>query len=660
MGNKFPYYVETRNEFLNCIKMKFSNYLKYFFFWVAYFLVARLIFVLYHFKTTQSIGFQNIIGVFTHGIRLDLSAAGYFSVIPFVLFSFSFLFKRQEIFGGVIRFYTILFILISSSLIATDLELFKNWGYRLDDTFLKYLLSPSEMAASVSSYPVFLLVTIFLVFSVVSIYVFNKKILKKEKYTEGGNVQRTLKVPRTWHSVLKFLLGFLATIALILPIRGGVQLAPVNQSAVYFSDKPFANSAAVNVLWNFFVSVYEKTSEEDNPYTYFPENEALATVNALFSDSSKTQKLIRSDLTQPNILIITYESLTAKVIEKLGGERGITPNFDSLTREGILFTNIYASGDRTDRGLVAVLSGYPAIPRANVMEVPRKSAQLPILSQVFSNTLRSRPDSSGRGVKYETGFYYGGEAEFANMKSYLLNGQFSKLITKSDFKKEDLSSKWGAYDHVVLEKLLAYARTFKEPFFINLLTQSSHEPFEIPKGWGKPNLPPTDDLDEKFRRVHFYSDQALGAFIRNAKKEKWWKNTLVVVIADHSSHHIEPHDDYFKKFHIPMLWLGGALSVRDTLIPQVGSQTDLAATLLAQMNIGSHDFKWSKNILSTQYQPFAYFAFQNGFGFVQKNKRYVFNTEGGVFIQKEGLIDSLDMQRGKAYLQMSYQDYLKK
>ena len=114
--------------------------------------------------------------------------------------------------------------------------------------------------------------------------------------------------------------------------------------------------------------------------------------------------------------------------------------------------------------------------------------------------LRNQTVKILRRSNYETGFYYGGETEFANMKSYLLAGQFSKLITKSDFKKEDLSSKWGAYDHVVFEKLLSDLPSFKQPFFVNLLTQSSHEPFEIPKGWGKPNLPPTDDLDEKFRR----------------------------------------------------------------------------------------------------------------------------------------------------------------
>ena len=294
-------YLHT-NLILPSSTMTFFNYLKYFFFWVGYFIVARLIFVLYHFDKSQVVGFHNIVATFTHGIQLDLSAAGYFSVVPFLLFSILFLLKQQENSGGVIKIYTIFFILISTWLLCCDLELFKAWGYRLDDTFLKYLASPTEAAATVSSYPVFTLFCIFLIWSAGSIYVFNKFILKKSDYNEGGNGNAELVPPDKTNNlqtvgealslpdgkvpfpkrILNFLLGILLMCALILPIRGGVQLAPVNQSAVYFSDKPFVNYAAVNGMWNFFVSVFEKTSDETNPHPFFLENEALTTVKSLF------------------------------------------------------------------------------------------------------------------------------------------------------------------------------------------------------------------------------------------------------------------------------------------------------------------------------------------------------------------------------------------
>ena len=639
--------------------MFFLKYVKYYAAWVAYFVVARALFLAYNWEQTQTIGFQNFMKTFTHGIRLDLSAAAYFSVLPFLVFSFFELWKKPpHIAVRLAQIYTFLFLILSSVLVTVDLELYGNWGFRIDDTFLKYLASPTEMTATVSSYPYVKLFVLFLMLCFSAIYVFNKILLQNALDTEG------LQKPKIGRRILHFVVGWLLTVSLIIPIRGGFQLAPVNQSAVYFSNNTFQNHTAVNAIWNFMISTFEHTSEDRNPYEFFPEAEADAIVAQLFLDSSKNKNVLRQDIKQPNIIIITYESLTAKVIERLGGERGITPNFDSLTHEGLLFSNIYATGDRTDKGLVGVLSGQPALPRVNIMEVPRKSAQLPILSKIL------------RGQNYATGFYYGGEAEFANMKSYLLNGQFSTLITKENFEKKDLSSKWGAFDHVVLSKLINDSYSFKKPFFVNLLTLSSHEPFEIPEGFGKPNMPATTDVDELFRRVHYYSDQALGAFIGAAKQQSWWNNTLIIVIADHSTPRLSPHDDQFARFHIPMLWLGGALAVRDSVVETIGSQTDLAATLLGQLHLPSRpnrrsrtdakedadkpNFDWSKNLLTENPPQFAYFAFHEGFGFVQKTGKYAFDTEGSIVTQKDGAVDTTDIRKGKAYLQTTYHDFLKK
>ena len=630
------------------------KYIKYFSFWVGFFIVARFIFIMYNFEHTQSIGIQNIIQSFTHGILLDLSVAGYFSLIPFLLFAISEIGFKIYLYK-IIRAVTFVFMFISAGLNIIDLELYKNWGFRLDDTFLKYLSSPTEATATISSSPIFTLFACFIVFVSISFY-FSRYILPK-------NVQNIERVNVSVFTKIKhFVVGIVLFFSLIIPIRGGFQLAPINQSTVYFSNIPFANHAAVNCVWNFMISTFEGSANDKNPFIYFAQNDAEAIVKQLFNTSADSTTEIKQPfnssldsttfLIRPNektnVLIITYESLTAKVIERLGSYvKGVTPNFDSLCREGILFSNIYASGDRTDKGLVAVLSGQPSMPKVNIMESPRKSTQLPVLSQFFNQN------------GYSTAFYYGGETEFANMKAYLMNGGFSKITDKTAFNKADLSSKWGAFDHVVFRRVNSDLDTMKPPFFVNLLTLSSHEPFEIPTDWQVKNQAPTDDIDEKFRRVHTYSDAALGEFIRTAKQKSWWKNTLIIVVADHSSSHLEPKNDWFKRFHIPMLWLGGALSVRDTTVATVGSQADIAATLLAQLKINRNkSFQWSKNILDKKQTPFAYFAFQQGFGFVQKNGRFVFDTEGSFIMQQSGVVDSNALKSGKAYLQTTFQNYI--
>lgn len=619
--------------------MFLTKYIKYFLFWLGFFLVARFIFIMYHFPNTQTLGSQNIVSSFTHGILLDLSVAAYFSTIPFLFFSISEIGLKTYCFKTV-RVVAIIFMTVSAGLIMADLELYKNWGFRLDDSFLKYLSSPTEATASISSSPVFTLITGFMVVIALSIYVFNKILPKNTTNTEGVQLSISKRI-------LHFLSGIVLFLSLIIPIRGGIQLAPINQSTVYFSTIPFANHAAVNCVWNFIISTFEGSANDRNPFVYTEQKTAETFVNQLFETEDSTTFLVKTS-PKTNVIIITYESLTAKVIDRLSNyTKGVTPNFDSLCREGILFSNIYAVGDRTDKGLVGVLSGHPAMPKVNMMESPRKSAQLPVLSHFFSKN------------GYSTAFYYGGETDFANMKSYLVSGGFSKIVDKSAFDKADLSSKWGAFDHVAFRRAHADLDKMPQPFFVNLLTLSSHEPFEIPTDWQAKNQAPTNDNDEKFRRVHTYSDAALGEFIRTAKQKDWWKNTLIIVVADHSSQHLEPKEDWFERFHIPMLWLGGALSVRDTTIETIGSQGDIAATVLAQLKINQDkSFKWSKNMLNPKQTPFAYFAFREGFGFVQKNGRFVYDTEGSYVVQQSGIVDSTDIKKGKAYLQTTYQNYI--
>lgn len=625
-----------------------KSYSKLFMIWVGFFLLARLAFLLYHFDSSQNIGFQNFIMSFIYGLRLDFSAAGYFSVIPFVLLAIGEIFiEGKKIFIRLAEIVTYILAAASSVLVVLDMELYRNWRFRLDDTFIKYMRDGSkEVMASSSSSPFFLLVNIILLFSVVTIYIFRKYLFNPLDKEEQNGAR--FPKPSLPFRGMKMGLGLLMSLALILPIRGGVQLAPVNQSAVYFSTITFANHAAVNALWNFMISCYERSSSQRNPYVYMPDSDAQNIVNELFKGSEITDYLIKKNIKNPNVIVITWESLTAKAVQHLDAKESCVPTIDSLCKEGILFSNIYSSGDRTFMGMSAVLAGQPAIPGENILETPRKSAQLPCMSK----NLRKKG--------YETGFYYGGESEFANMKSYLMNGQFNHFVDKHEFRKEDLSSKWGAFDHIVFRRVLSDVNSYKQPFFINILTLTSHEPFEVPEGWGMPGFKPTTDNTELFKNSLYYTDQGFAEFINEAKKQKWWDNTLVVVIADHGTPRLPPHDDDFLNYHIPMLWLGGALAVRDTVIDHIGGQTDLAATVLSQLDVPHDDFKWSKNILRKDYQPFAYFTFRDGFGFMQKDVKYSWDTRGLVFRQKIGTPDTADLQKGQAYLQSIFKDFLLK
>jgi phosphoglycerol transferase MdoB-like AlkP superfamily enzyme len=445
-----------------------------------------------------------------------------------------------------------------------------------------------------------------------------------------------------------FSVTLLATALLIIPIRGGLQWTPLNQSSVYFSSHEFANQAALNVEWNFFRSlVYRRTEPESNPYTEVAADEARSVVDSLLAlGDAAPVPLLR--VTRPNEILLIWESLTAKVVGRLGGVPRVTPSLDSLAHEGILFDSLYASGDRSAQGLVAILSGFPTLPHVQIMNTPNKAATLPSLSRNF--------DEAG----YTTSFYYGGELAFANIKAYLINARFDRIIGEDAFARSDRNSKWGAHDHVVLGRLLSDVAELRHPFFTAIFTLSSHEPFEIPMA---PRFPGSD-VESKFLSAHAYTDRSVGAFIRAAQREPWWDSTLVVIVGDHGHPlpRVHPNDgeQASARYHIPMLWLGGALAVRDTVVHRIGSQTDLAPTLLDQLHFASDGYQWGRDLFASTPgdASFAYFSYQDGFGFVDQRGRLVYDAIGQRVTQRAGAAGPAEVRAGLSWLRGAYQSYL--
>jgi phosphoglycerol transferase MdoB-like AlkP superfamily enzyme len=613
------------------MKERLQFMLIYFCFWVVFFLSARIIFLSYHIEDTKLLTLETVWGIFWNGIRMDFSMSGYLSVIPFLLVSMSNFIKKSRLENWIFS-YTFVVVFIITLIVVIDLQVFNTWGYRLDATPLHYLKSPREAWASVSSSPILQLFISFILLLIVASYITYRIITKN--IDNWNHIENLPFIP----------VSVLMVIALIIPIRGSIGISPMNQSTVYFSTNNFANISAVNAPWNFFSSMVNGTYDKVNPFTYLPKETLTEAIKELYSTSNKTELVLKKEIKKPNVLFIVWESFTKKATEKNINGEAVTPNFNALKTEGIYFSNIYASGDRTEKGLPAILSGYPAQPIASIITEPNKSAKLPVLSKDFGDN------------GYSTAFFYGGETDFANIKSYLYAADFQRIVSKQDFDKKDWNSKWGAHDGIVYQKFLAEHSKINQPFFSTLLTLSSHEPFEVPieiKFAG-------DDEETKFMNAMYYADQSLGNFITEAKKQAWWQNTLVIIIADHG-HRIPETGNKVDDFKIPMLWLGGVLEKTNIENTQVASQIDIASTLLKQLDMNAYAYNWSKNIFDKQTKPWAFFTFNNGYGFVEdKQKSIVFDNVGQKTIQKSGNITPKDQDLGKALMQRMFQDYLDK
>lgn len=610
---------------------------RFFCFWLILSFLDRLIFILFNWSIYSQYELSEITGPFYHGLRMDASMAGYISAIPLLFYLAKWIFPALKINKRLPITYTRFFILIFALTSVINLNIYREWGYKMNYKALDFAFeAPQEALASSLSSPLLLSFFILIGF-IVTAHRLSKRLIDFE--IPDQPMPFYFKVPL---AVLIFGLNFLF-------IRGGWQLTPINQSMSYFSEKPILNYASVNTPWNLMHDVSKNLSGQKNPYPYFPLAEAKAISESLYPET-KVQSPEILVHNRPNVVLIILESFTAQVVESLGGEKGIAPEMEQIIQNGVLFENAYASGDRTDKGTIAILSAFPSQAIRSIVKENGKQEKLPALSQVF------------RENAYQTSFYYGGESEFYGNKSFMLSHGTEVLVDKNDFQDKDMNSKWGAFDGVVYQKQLADFKTVKQPFFSTILTLTNHEPFELPVEGKYPGTDPAN----LFRSTAHYADSCLGAYLREAAKQAWYKNTLFILVADHG--HRLPTDTYEKyhpmRYRIPLVFFGEVIKpeYRGSRIKKYGGQTDIAKTLFNQMGINADRFKWSKDLLNPESLDFAFYDYDNGFGWVSPEQSIAFDNVGKQVVYRKEKLDGMKeaelLKKGKAYLQIVFQEYL--
>jgi phosphoglycerol transferase MdoB-like AlkP superfamily enzyme len=609
------------------MKRKLTALLIYSLFWMFFFIFARIFFLIVQFRELISYSPSTILETFIYGFRLDLSATAYILLIP-MLVSVGTVFFQGKWYLKFLKIYSYALIIIFSGLVLSDAAIYAYWGFRIEFSVMGYLKNPADAAASVSTLQMILLVLVWVVFSYIFILIYNR-------FVDRFIKEETKPVRPLLASVIIFIL----TASMVIPIRGGLRNSPVNAGSVYFSKALFPNHAAINIVWNFgHTAIYSKPAR--NPYMFTEAERAYEDVNGLLKDSGSTVKVINSE--RPNVLLIIIESFGSFLTDQSAADSVVTPRFREYVHKGLYFTNIYAAGSRTDKAIPAILSGYPNLPLIQVIREPDKTRSMPGIIKML--------DSAG----YKTSFWYGGDINFANLDTYLTESGFRQKITKKDFSPEECKSKWGAHDEILLDRLQDSLPGFRQPFACAVLTLSSHEPFEVPmepvfKG---------ENILSKFKNSVYYTDRSLGNFLDKASKTEWWKNTLVILMADHCRRNTVNVPVYSGEiFKIPMLWLGGAVNAKDVKINKVGNQFDLPLTLANQLNMKTH-FLFSKDLLSTGSSSFAFYTYNEGFAFITDTTTAVYDIKMKKNVLEKGNDPERAAKLGKSFLQVLFDDYL--
>lgn len=596
-------------------------------FWLITFAVQRILFFIINGQKALEAGMGNLAGSMLHGLVFDLSIYGYLTIVFMTIIALLSPWVRMTL---LIKIFNVISAVVSSVvviLLPADSIVYSYWGYHFDATALGMLSNPSLVFASTENWAIVLYIIVAIVLVLCNLgllYALMHSLVRTPSDTPHGAGAKAVQLV-----VCLLLAG-----VLFIPVRGGTGIAPLNTGRAYFCQNQFANHAALNPAWNFIYST-KRLKKENLTYSFMPDSVAEARFAELMSAEGHSPRILTTR--RPNVVIILLESFSAHAIEYLGGYNA-TPNIKALLHESVAFNNITSASDRSGKGLVAAMCGYPVMPTISIIQYPKKTQSLSYIAKTLKRN----------GYDSQT-FLYGGDLNFNNFNSLVNIAGFRNVVTETDFSSETMGDKWGAHDEYTFQRLLEIMDKQEQPFFNFFFTLSSHEPFTVPM---------ETKIDDIYLNSVCYTDSCLGAFMNEARQHSWWDKTLFILVADHGhpgSDNVDVTHDL--RFRIPLIFTGGALAVRDTMVTKYGSQIDLAATLLSQLDIPTDDFTFSKNLLDPTTRGFSFFDFNDGFGFLTDTCFQVYDNPSGRWLRYDNTGAEPDSLSGKAFLQMMSKDY---
>tara|TARA_R110001592_G_scaffold52511_11_gene160722 strand:- start:1145 stop:3094 length:1950 start_codon:yes stop_codon:yes gene_type:complete len=577
--------------------------------------LARIGFVLSIYDRIGSVA--DALYVLIQGIRVDIIVVGYFFLIPATL---SIWLKQGSLSKLISPLLALWLILSFTTLIfmeVTTPEFIMEYDVRPNRIFLDYLIYPKEVFSMLwEGYKPAIFIGLAAIAICIYMAVF---IIKKTTFSAS-----TIKWPsKLGLSVFILLLGFIF-------IRSSLQHRPFNPSMVFFSNDNLVNSLTLNSSYSVLYAMYNSRSEQSafDLYGKLGDKEIIEGVRKaarleLVNSTNNASEFNNNDIPTErfhkasyqgkpkNIVILLQESLGARHVGGLGGA-DLTPNLDSLLKEGWNFTNAYATGTRSVRGIEAVFTGFSPGPSRSVVKLSKSQTGFFSIAALLKKH------------DYQTQFIYGGESHFDNMKSFFLGNGIDDIHDLSTFKDPKFIGSWGASDEDLYQEAHSEFMRMQDtgkPFFSLVFTTSNHTPFDFPDGC----LDTIEGERQTVENAIRYSDCALGKFIATAKQSNYWQDTIFVVIADHDSRTIGADIVPIEHFRIPALILGSNVQTKEDA--RLVSQIDFAPTMLSLAGISDQNPMIGFDLTQT-------IPYENERAMLQYNENFAWLTHENVIIMK--------------------------
>ena len=603
-------------------------------FMLVLFASMRIVFIVnyWHLVNVDMVPFTEILKGFFKALPLDIATACFILPIPAIVMFVCTCFNKNISYRWM-RWYFYIIIAVYILTVMGEIGIYGEWGTKLSAKALAYLEHPSEVVNTASTQQTVLLLSLWACFTLLFCWWY-------VRWIEPSNAVYT----RHEDHVVTYVVVFVASFGLMfLGMRGGFNEIPISTSSGYFSNYKIVNIMTVNPAYNLAENMTNAVKVKDNAHFNYMDFDTAKTITEEThkTECDSTVFIVKNE--RPNIVIILLESWSADLIESLGGDPSITPNFHNMEKDGLLFTNFYASANRSQQAIASIVGGLPGLPVTTITNHQEKYYAIPSVIQPL--------DSLG----YYSSFYFGGELNYGNILSYLRYNEFDRVIEGKDVNERFNKGKLGIQDTDMLPWAAKDISSQPQPFFTTIFTLSTHSPYDYPKIFEELEWP---KLEKVFVNSAKYTDIALKLFMEKAKQQPWYDNTLFLFMADHSHPSYKNYPlESFEYHKIPLLICGEPLqdSLRGTTFDKICGNTDIPATLLAQLGVNHEEFFWSKNVFNTCYKPFAFFELYNGLGWKTDEGEYVISHDDNVVKNTfpEDLSDSLTRQ-GKAYMQYHF------
>ena len=461
------------------------------------------------------------------------------------------------------------------------------FGVRYNFIAVDYLVYTNEVVGNImESYPVVpMTLGIVVVTLLITWYLFRRDLVQAE-YLKGWR----------WKAVV--------APAYVAALFAAIGLLNFN-TRFQDSGNVYVNELQANGLYKFYDAFVKNSLDYEQFYITRPEAEAEAFVHGVYGSTGDNLHAVsagRGSEIRRNIVLVTIESMSASYMERFGNTESITPVLDSLYRLGMAFDRVYATGNRTVRGLEAVTLSLPPCPGQSIIKRPNNAGM----------------HSTGallREKGYNVTYFYGGNSYFDNMETFF-SGNGYDIVDQKSYSPEEITfaNIWGVCDEDAYRKVI---RTLGEqsqdgkPFFAHVMTVSNHRPFTYPAG--KIRIP--NDSKTRAGGV-LYTDYALGQFLAEASKQPWFDNTIFLITADHCASSAGRTEIPLHKYHIPALIFAPGF-VAPQQIEGIVSQIDLMPTLLSLLDMDYDSHFYGRSIFDPDYVNRAFIATYQDLGYLE-------------------------------------------